>query len=133
MSARLALRAASSHGPHPGASAVQEDPLARPVAQVLLGWAALSFLLFGLVTLAVVQGWGPVAQFDDRGSPAAEYAVDAGLADPAAPASSRSSSAPLGMTRLTLAVAVLMLVRGHRRAALFTVGVMVATTADLHS
>jgi len=27
--------------------------------QVLLGWAALSFLLFGLLTLAVVQGWGP--------------------------------------------------------------------------
>ena len=36
--------------------------------QVLFGWALLSFLLFGLVTLAVVQGWGPIAQFDDRGS-----------------------------------------------------------------
>ncbi len=27
---------------------------------VLLGWALLSFALFGVVTLAVVQGWGPV-------------------------------------------------------------------------
>ena len=45
---------------------------------VLLGWAMLSFLLFGVVLLAVVQGWGPVKQFDNRGSPAAEYAVDSG-------------------------------------------------------
>ena len=44
--------------------------------QVLLGWAVLSFLLFGVVLLAVVQGWGPVTQFDDRGSPAADWAVD---------------------------------------------------------
>ena len=45
---------------------------------VLLGWALLSFLLFGLVLVAVIQGWGPVRQFDNRGSPAAEYAVDSG-------------------------------------------------------
>ena len=45
---------------------------------VLLGWAVLSFLLFGVVLVAVVQGWGPVAQFDNRGSPAADYAVDSG-------------------------------------------------------
>jgi len=34
----------------------------------------------------------------------------------------------LGMTIMTLAVAAGLLVRGHRRAAIFTVGVMVATT-----
>ena len=45
---------------------------------VLLGWALLSFLLFGRVMVAVVQGWGPIKQFDKRGSPAAEYAVDSG-------------------------------------------------------
>jgi YegS/Rv2252/BmrU family lipid kinase len=95
---------------------------------VLLGWALLSFLLFAVVLVAVVQGWGPVTQFDNRGSPAADYAVD-----------SRWLIRPLrvievvfqttGMTIMTLAVAVLMLVRGHRRAALYTVGVMVLTTA----
>jgi YegS/Rv2252/BmrU family lipid kinase len=94
---------------------------------VVLGWSALSFLLFGVVLLAVVQGWGPVAQFDDRGSPASEWAV---------------RSAPVrdvlrvvevlfdrtGMTILTLVVAIAMLTRGHRRAAVYTLGVMVATT-----
>jgi len=95
--------------------------------QVLLGWAALSFLLFGLVTLAVVQGWGPITQFDNRGGPAAEYAVESDwLIEPLRVIEVMFNT--LGMTVMTLAVAVLMLVRGHRRAALFTVGVMVATT-----
>ena len=35
----------------------------------------------------------------------------------------------LGMTIMTVVVAGLMLLRRHRRAALFTIGVMVATTA----
>src|SRR4051794_37808619 len=59
-------------GPHP---VILLRVLDRP-RLVLLSWALLSFVLFGLVALAVVQGWGPVAQFDDRGSPAADYAVD---------------------------------------------------------
>ena len=94
---------------------------------VLLGWAALSFLLFGLVAVAVVQGWGPIAQFDDRGSPAAKYAVDSGwLIRPLRVVEVTFQTR--GMTIMTIAVAVLMLIRGHRRAALYTVGVMVVTT-----
>jgi YegS/Rv2252/BmrU family lipid kinase len=96
--------------------------------QVLLGWAALSFLLLGLVLVAVVQGWGPVAQFDERGSPVAQYAVESGwLVRPLRVIEVMFGN--VGMTILTAAVAVLMLVRGHRRAALYTVGVMVVTTA----
>jgi len=95
--------------------------------QVLLGWAVLSFLLFGVMLVAVVQGWGPLAQFDDRGSPAAEYAVDSGwMVNPLRVIEVAFGNA--GMAVLTTAVTVLMLVRGHRRAALYTVGVMVATT-----
>src|SRR3954454_21613374 len=106
----------------------QEDPLLDRSRQVLLGWAALSFLVFGVVLLAVGQGWGPVAQFDERGSPAAQYAVDSGwLVRPLRVIEVVFGN--LGMTLLTAAVAVLMFVRGHRRAALYTVGVMVVTTA----
>jgi YegS/Rv2252/BmrU family lipid kinase len=97
--------------------------------QVLFGWALLSFLLFGVVTLAVVQGWGPIAQFDDRGSPASDWAVDTGwLVHPLRWVEVAFGN--LGMTVLTLVVAGLMLARGHRRAALYTLGVMVVTTAS---
>ncbi|WP_051246823.1 diacylglycerol kinase family protein [Nocardioides halotolerans] len=95
---------------------------------VLLGWALLSFLLFVLVLLAVVQGWGPAAQFDDRGSPAADWAVDEHwMIRPLRVIEVAFGN--VGMAVLTLAVALLMLTRGHRRAATYTVGVMVATTA----
>jgi YegS/Rv2252/BmrU family lipid kinase len=95
---------------------------------VLLGWAGLSLLLFVVVLVAVVQGWGPVAQFDERGSPAAEYTVDSDwLIEPLRVIEVMFNNA--GIAIITVAVAVLLLVRGHRRAALFTVGVMVAITA----
>jgi YegS/Rv2252/BmrU family lipid kinase len=97
--------------------------------QVLLGWALLSFLLFGMLTLTVVQGWGPVAEFDDRGSPASDWAVDVGwLVHPLRWIEVAFGN--VGMTILTVVVAGLMLSRGHRRAALYTVGVMVVTTAS---
>jgi YegS/Rv2252/BmrU family lipid kinase len=95
---------------------------------VLLSWAVLSFLLFGVVLLAVVQGWGPVGQFDDRGSPASKWAVESSpLRDVLRVVEVCFDTA--GMTIMTTAVALLMLVRGHRRAALYAVGVMVTTTA----
>ncbi len=94
---------------------------------VLLGWALLSFVLFLAVMVAVIEGWGPIAQFDDRGSPAADYAVDSGwLIGPLRVV--EVVFATIGMTIMTLAVAVLMFLRGHRRAAAYTVGVMVTTT-----
>jgi YegS/Rv2252/BmrU family lipid kinase len=96
--------------------------------QVLLGWAALSFLLFGLVTAAVVEGWGPVARFDERGSPASKWAVDSDwLVHPLRVV--EVVFATPGMTIMTVVVTLLMLLRGHRRAAAFTAGVMVVTTA----
>jgi YegS/Rv2252/BmrU family lipid kinase len=95
--------------------------------QVLLGWALLSFLLFGLVTVAVVQGWGPVAQFDDRGDPASRWAVESTpLRDVLRVIEVVFDT--LGATLMTLLVVALLLVRGHRRAAIYTAAVLVATT-----
>jgi YegS/Rv2252/BmrU family lipid kinase len=93
---------------------------------VLLTWAVASFLLFGLVTLAVVQGWGPVTRFDDRGSSATAWAVDSGALRHVLRVVEVGFETA-GIAILTLVVAILMLLRGHRRAAIYTVGVMVAT------
>jgi len=95
--------------------------------QALLAWAALSYLAFGLVLLAVVQGWGPIAALDDRGNPATDWAVDS----PAFRGVLRVVEVVFetgGMTIMTVAVVVLLLLRGHRRAAVYTAGVMVVTT-----
>ena len=50
--------------------------LDRP-RSVQLAWAAVCFALFGLLLLAVVQDWGPLVSFDDRGDPAQQWAADA--------------------------------------------------------
>jgi len=121
--------------PHPWGSPVEVSAAApvilHPVLDrprlVFLTWAVVSFLFFAVVMVTVIQGWGPVAQFDERGSPAADYAVDTGwLITPLRVIEVMFNT--LGMTIMTLTVVALLLVRGHRRAAIFTVGVMVATT-----
>ena len=99
--------------------------LDRP-RSVQLSWAALCFVLFGLLAVAVLQGWGPVAEFDDRGSPAQRWAVD-----------SETVRQPLrvvedlfdtiGMIVLSTIVTLAMWLRRHRRAAVFTAGVMLTT------
>ena len=94
---------------------------------VLLGWALLSFALFGVVTLAVVQGWGPVDQFDRRGDPATDWAIDSGPLRHSLRVVEVGFET-LGMAIMTAIVAFLLLLRGHRRAAIYAVGVMVATT-----
>jgi YegS/Rv2252/BmrU family lipid kinase len=99
--------------------------------QVLLGWALLSFLLFALVAVAVVQGWGPVAQFDERGSPASEWAISGGLEDLLLVVEVLFDTS--GMTIMTLVVAGVMLWRGHRRASIYTLGVMILTTVAFTS
>ena len=114
--------------PPPGIAPVILAPVLDRPRLVLLGWALLSLLLFTGVLVAVVEGWGPVGQFDDRGSPAADYAVDSHwLIHPLRIV--EAAFGTIGMAALTAAVAVLMVARGHRRAALYSVGVMVTTTA----
>jgi YegS/Rv2252/BmrU family lipid kinase len=95
--------------------------------RVLLAWALLCFALFALLTVAVVQGWGRVAQFDERGDPATDWAVDS---EPFRDVLRVIEVAfgVIGITVITLVLTVLLVVRGHRRAAIFTVGVTIATT-----
>jgi YegS/Rv2252/BmrU family lipid kinase len=94
---------------------------------IALTWAAVCFGLFALLTVAVVQGWGPLTSLDHRGEHAETWAVDsAWLRRPLNWI--EDAFGTIGMTILTLALAVFMFVRNHRRAAYFTVGVMVATS-----
>ncbi|MCW2765017.1 MAG: phosphoesterase, PA-phosphatase related protein [Nocardioides sp.] len=93
----------------------------------LLGCAALCFGLFAVLSLAVVHGWGPVASIDGRGDPARDWAVsEAWLRQPLRWV--ELAFATVGMIVLTTIVAVAMLVRKHRRAALFAVVVMIVTS-----
>lgn len=94
---------------------------------MLLGWSVLCLLVFTGVALAAVQGWGPLDAIDDRGDPAQAWAVDeAWLRHPLRVVEIVFGT--VGMTVLTLVVAVAMFVKGHRRAAFFTMGVMLATS-----
>lgn len=95
----------------------------RPVQ---LGWALACYLLFGLVLVAVVEGWGPVAGFDDRGDPAQQWAVDSAWLDTPLRVVEVAFST-IGMAVLAAVIAVLMWARNHRRAAVLTVAVMVST------
>ena len=96
--------------------------LDRPRA-ALLSWAALCFGLFALLALAVTQHWGLLADLDDRGGPSQSWAVnEAWLTQPLLLI--ETAFATVGMTVLTTIVALAMLVKGHRRAALFAVAVM---------
>jgi YegS/Rv2252/BmrU family lipid kinase len=93
---------------------------------VQIAWAVVCYLLFGLVLLAVVQGWGPVTSFDNRGQPAEQWAFDSGwLRRPLRGVEVTFNT--IGMTVMTTVVAVAMWLRNHRRAAVFAVIAMVAT------
>ena len=96
--------------------------LDRP-RSVQLSWAAVCLALFGLLTLWVVQDWGPLVRFDDRGDPAQQWAVDAGwLKHPLLVVEDVFDT--LGLILMTAALALAMWLKGHRRAAVFAAGVM---------
>jgi YegS/Rv2252/BmrU family lipid kinase len=102
--------------------------LDRP-RQVQLGWAMLCFALFALLSVAVVQGWGPIEALDDRGGPAETWAVDSHwLRQPLRWV--ELTFGAIGMTIGTVVLATFMFVKHYRRAAYFTVGVMIATSVS---
>ncbi len=93
---------------------------------VLLGWAALCFALFAGLAVLVVQDWGPLRDLDNRGEPAQAWAVDS----PWLYHLLRwveVAFGTIGMTIATTVLTVVMFVKGHRRAAYFTAGVMIVT------
>ena len=96
--------------------------LDRPRA-VVLGWAGLCFGLFAVLALAVHQDWVPVTSVDGRGEPAEGWAVDERwLRHPLRWVEIGFQSVPIIVA--TIVLVVLLLARGYRRAALFSVGVM---------
>lgn len=93
----------------------------------LLTWAALCFCLVGLLALAVIQDWSPLASFDDRGDTVRGWAVD--------DRDLRSFlhvvevvTGTIAMTAYTLVLAVTMFIKGYRRAAFYAAGVMALTS-----
>jgi len=95
------------------------------VAQLV--WAALCLGLFVLVAVAVHQDWSLLRDLDDRGNGLEGWAVDeAWLRHPLRWVELAFNT--IGMTVLTVLLALVMFLKNHRRAAYLTVGVMVATS-----
>lgn len=95
--------------------------------RVLLGLSAASLLGFALLLLAVVQGWGPLARFDERARPLPAEV----LAQDTLRVFFRTledATGTVGMTVLTLVLAAAMFAKGHRRATAYVLGVMGATS-----
>jgi YegS/Rv2252/BmrU family lipid kinase len=97
--------------------------LDRPRALVL-SWAAVCFGLFTVMAVAVDQRWELVRSLDDRGEPAEGWAVEEHWLRLPLRWIQELFDTP-GITVVTLALVVLLLVRGYRRAAAYTAGVMI--------
>ena len=98
--------------------------LDRPRTAVL-SWAAVCFVLFGLLTVAVVQEPAWLVDFDDRGQGTEAWATDIGRLREALRVV-EVVTGTIAMTAYTALLFVLLLRRYHR-AAFFAAGVMIAT------
>ncbi|WP_277497707.1 MULTISPECIES: YegS/Rv2252/BmrU family lipid kinase [unclassified Nocardioides] len=91
-----------------------------------LGWALTCFLLLALVGTLAVGEWGPVAALDNRGEGAQSWRTEVSwLRDVLGVVELVFGT--VGLTIMT-AVLALLLVRAHRRAAIYVVVVMLATS-----
>ena len=91
-----------------------------------LALAGACLLVLGLLTLAVTQDWSWLVDVDNRGRGASQWRID----DPATERVLElveKAFGTVGMTILTVILAAVMFQRAHRRAAVFTVVVMVVT------
>jgi len=92
----------------------------------LLAWAVACWSAFALLAVAAVQGWGGLSRIDSRfGGPDTAWVED----HPWSRGLLRWIELTFGTTGLTvmvLGLGVLMLTRGHRRAAVLTVAVPLA-------
>ncbi|MDO9456113.1 diacylglycerol kinase family protein [Nocardioides sp.] len=92
-----------------------------------LGWALACLLLFGLIAVSVQQDWSWIVDVDHRGRSAREWALDdRGLRG--ALLVVEDLFATVGMTVYTCLLAAGLWAKNHRRAAVFVVGVMLATS-----
>ncbi len=94
---------------------------------LLLGWGLACLAAFALLALAVTQGWGPLADVDARGGgPDVPY-VEAGSRLFDLLRWIELTFGTTGMTVMTIATALVMLLRGHRRAAVVALAVPALT------
>jgi YegS/Rv2252/BmrU family lipid kinase len=98
----------------------------RPRAWNLI-LAAACFASFAVIAVLVTQDWHPLLRIDDEGKPARGWAGGHDELVTVLRIVERGFNT-LAMTIYTVILAVFLLVRGQRRAALFTAGVMVATS-----
>ena len=92
-----------------------------------LSWALLCFALFAVFAVLVTHDWGPVTSLDQRGGSLERWSVDERwLRQPLRLI--ETAFATYGMIVLTTLLAGAMLLKNHRRAALFAVCVMLATS-----
>lgn len=92
----------------------------------MLGWAALCLALFVLLGIGVGAEWSWLVDLDDRGEGAQAWTTDNDLVHDVL----RVVEVAFGTIAMTLYTVVLfaLLFRKHRRAAFFTIGVMIATS-----
>ncbi|MFA6574442.1 MAG: YegS/Rv2252/BmrU family lipid kinase [Nocardioides sp.] len=92
----------------------------------LLAWSAVCLGGVALLALAVLQGWGPLAGIDDRGNAARAWAVDDDTLRRVLRGIELAFSTP-AMTAYAAILTVAMLLKRHRRAAVYTAGVTAVT------
>ncbi|CAN5394867.1 hypothetical protein BH09ACT12_BH09ACT12_37960 [soil metagenome] len=92
----------------------------------LLGTAALLLALLGVLSLGVVQDWTWLSDLDVRARAAVDWSVDDARFQQVL-LTIEDLAGTWAMTAYTIALGVAMFVKGHRRAAGFVVGVMLAT------
>jgi YegS/Rv2252/BmrU family lipid kinase len=96
--------------------------------RVQLGWSVLCLGLLLLLTLAVVQEWAWLADLDEQGRSARTWAIqDAGLREPLRAVEVGFSA--LFMAGYSVVLALLLSARGHRRAGVYVVLVMLSSYA----
>lgn len=94
---------------------------------VTLSWALACFAAFAVIAVLVTQDWGPLGNVDEGGNSAEGWAVhESWLRQPLKLI--ETGFATWGMVVLTTLLALAMLLKGHRRAAVFAVVVMTATS-----
>ncbi|HWJ81767.1 MAG TPA: diacylglycerol kinase family protein [Nocardioides sp.] len=93
---------------------------------IQLSWALLCFVLFGALTAVVLADPAWLVDLDAKARPAAEWAADQHwLRMPLEVVEAALNTLPMAV--YTVLLSLLLVLRGHRRAAVLTAGVMVAT------
>lgn len=93
---------------------------------ITLAWAGLCLVLFAVLTPLHLQGWAPLAEFDESGRMATTWATENGELGTALRVVEEAFDT-LALAIYTAIMAVALLLKRHRRAAIFAVGVMLAT------